>query len=244
MYVISPSRPCAESKCAPLWANLLYSITISPAMAVKRATELRAEWIYVPCCFWWAVWVGWRIRRAWIRKRKAVELRSCVHQSISILLFERGLMGRKAYRMGGEEHQVVGEDGAPDYGCYYPDAGLDHYSRSLESKSVEITAFVGKKTYPGRSCSIEVCHRFDWHHLDLPAKAPLHSCLAVAHSAAVSKTSSFVTDGIRTEKLTCKERNVEEQGVCSIGRVQVEAVVIATSRDEVHAVPRCVLMMR
>ena len=46
--------------------------------------EFRAEWMRVPVRFWGAVWVGWRIRIAWVVRRRAEMLRrGCAEKSIS-----------------------------------------------------------------------------------------------------------------------------------------------------------------
>jgi hypothetical protein len=77
MYVIRPRMACGDWKCVPLWLILLYSITTSPAMAVRRAMSFSAACAYVPSFFCFAVWVGWTTRIPWMKKRSAAELSSC-----------------------------------------------------------------------------------------------------------------------------------------------------------------------
>ena len=74
--VINPSRPCAEVKCAPPWAILLYSIIMKAARRVAMEVKLRAAWMWVPWRFWGAVCVGWRRRIACVVRRRPAELRS------------------------------------------------------------------------------------------------------------------------------------------------------------------------
>ena len=87
---------------------------IRPAMAERRATSFKAAWVKVPCFFCFAVWVGWRMRMPWMKKRTAAELRSWT--VLSAVIRWRGWMG-ETYGVGGEEHQVMAEDAAPDDGC-------------------------------------------------------------------------------------------------------------------------------
>jgi hypothetical protein len=62
-------------------------MTTSPATAERNAMLLSAECTKVPCFFCLRVWVGCRMRIAWMRKRKAAELRrGCAEKRMRSLL--------------------------------------------------------------------------------------------------------------------------------------------------------------
>lgn len=67
----------------------------------------------VPVRFCAVVWVGCRIRAAWMASRKPAELSSCGGWLVGLSVGR----GTAAYGVCGEEDEFVGEDGAPDYGC-------------------------------------------------------------------------------------------------------------------------------
>ena len=70
--------------------------------------------MYVPVRFWAGVWVGCRIRAAWVMRRRPAELRSWgVLVSDGVRREGEGV----AYRVGREEDEFLREDGAPDYRC-------------------------------------------------------------------------------------------------------------------------------
>lgn len=60
-----------DSKCAPLWAILLYSMMTRPAIAAERATSLMAAWTSVPFRFCSFVWVGCRTRAPCVKRSMA-----------------------------------------------------------------------------------------------------------------------------------------------------------------------------
>lgn len=68
-------------------------MTTRPATAVRTATSLRAAWVKVPCFFCLRVWVGWRMRMPWIRKRRAAELSSWKYVLVWRLVAWMGLTG-------------------------------------------------------------------------------------------------------------------------------------------------------
>jgi hypothetical protein len=47
-------------------------------MEQDRAREFIEAWVWVPMRFWVGVWVGWRMRMLWVKRRMAVEFRSCL----------------------------------------------------------------------------------------------------------------------------------------------------------------------
>jgi len=46
-----------------------------PARRARMEVLLRTEWMFVPVRFWVGEWVGWRIRIAWVVRRRPAELR-------------------------------------------------------------------------------------------------------------------------------------------------------------------------
>jgi hypothetical protein len=47
-----------------------------PAVRAETPTRWKRKWASVPARFWEGVCVGWRIRAAWMERRKPAELRS------------------------------------------------------------------------------------------------------------------------------------------------------------------------
>jgi hypothetical protein len=47
-----------------------------PARRALRPKRWKIEWARVPARFWEGVWVGWRMRAAWVTRRRPAELRS------------------------------------------------------------------------------------------------------------------------------------------------------------------------
>jgi hypothetical protein len=87
---------------------------IRPARRDEMPRRLKVKWISVPVRFWSGVCVGCRIRAAWVMRRRPAELRSC-----GVLGGVEGEEGgeTRAYWVGREEDEILGEDGTPDYCC-------------------------------------------------------------------------------------------------------------------------------
>lgn len=67
--------------------------------------------MWVPVRFCWGVCVGWRIRAAWVTRRRPAELRSWEFW-VSWRVLRKG---ETTYRMRGEENKILRKHRAPDY---------------------------------------------------------------------------------------------------------------------------------